>query len=676
VSGQKLKNVLSFCFTGKKIPPPGHGKEGEKTAEKPDGKGKAQERLENKGTKKALEKQFTNPAGLGGTPPEKAGHSGPPGNVYMEDDEKFPPGNYFNVRAGRKRMRDRNEKVMGDDPEVKRRRECGFNIAGDDRVKGATMRYRLDSNITMSLSFNPATMMCDGCQERGRHSLIGKEPLVLVATDQNFPATMFSKDKKQCIAVMRLEFGTMKEIGFAVSDLLGGLDLAEGSIVLVGSVSDLDAQGVSGYSEELGRTIRILREKLGPHVKVTAAPPVLIGGVNSERLVRAIIEAESWLEGLEGGECAMLSGTRRVVMSKIDVFGVGVVTNPKEEVHLVPRGVNTKEKIRYTSVGWKNTPTLVKPLSEEAEAEVLASLVGELRTNFGARLSSNLVMDRNGNGGGRVWEYVMIGGSNSERLGDVLAKMGRKVTKVTSKGWRPTKQGVADVVGKLDGKMGKDAMVIFLGLDNGMFYEADEDGERSLPSKDKEGKYHVVGKVEVASGRQARALMENCEPIWEMVGDRRKAILSPIVRYFRCSCCEDRTHCQNVGRAGYGKGMLSDLGEIKDAMVDSCLAAGVKGFKVINPNELMGINSTMEEDEVARLIGEDPVHLLEGGYVVLAERLTNILEDGGTVFQGEKREREEDGGRRDEEEPKVWGRQKCDWITYAVSGSGRLAGGK
>ncbi len=436
----------------------------------------------------------------------------------------------------------------------------------------------------------------------------------------------------------------------------------------------LYAQGVSGYSEELGRTIRILREKLGPHVKVTAAPPVLIGGVNSERLVRAIIEAESWLEGLEGGECSMLSGTRRVVMSYIDKFGMEVVTNPKEEVHLVPRGVNTKDKIRYTSVGWKNTPVLVKPLSEEAEQEVIMSLVGELRINFGARISSNLALDRNGNGAGRTWEYVMIGGSNCERLGDVLAKMGRKVTKVTSKGWRPTKQGVADVVGKLDGKVGKDAMVIFLGLDNGMFYEADDDGERSLPSKDKEGKYHVVGKVEVASGRQARSLMENCEPIWETVGDRRKAILSPIVRYFRCSCCDDRNHCQNVGMACYRKGMLADLCEIKDAMVDSCLAAGVKGFKVINPNELMGINNTMEEDEVARVIGEDPVHLLESGYVVLAERLTSILEDSRTVFQGEKRERESTVG--DEEEPKVWGRQKCDWISYAVSGGGRVAGGK
>ncbi len=68
-----------------------------------------------------------------------------------------------------------------------------------------------------------------------------------------------------------------------------------------------------------------------------------------------------------------------------------------------------------------------------------------------------------------------------------------------------------------DGEKG--SVVIFFGLDNGLFYEADEDGERSLPGKDKEGKYHIVGKVEVASGKQAKMLMENCDPIWELIAD-------------------------------------------------------------------------------------------------------------------------------------------------------------
>ncbi len=52
------------------------------------------------------------------------------------------------------------------------------------------MRYGMDCKVTMSLSFNPENMVCDGCKKRGKHSLVGKDPLV--ATDQN------SGDSLQC----------------------------------------------------------------------------------------------------------------------------------------------------------------------------------------------------------------------------------------------------------------------------------------------------------------------------------------------------------------------------------------------------------------------------------------------------------------------------------------------
>jgi hypothetical protein len=400
------------------------------------------------------------------TPPERVDEAE---DVYTADDEKFPPGNYFNVRAGRKVMREKGEMVTGDMPDLKKK-ECGFNLAGDDRVKGAEMRYRLDSNITMSLSFNPATMTCGGCQKRGRHPLLGKEPMVLVATDQNFPATLYSEDDKPCIAIMRIEHGTMKEIGFAVSDLLVGLEIPEGSIILVGSVSDLNAQGVSGYSEELARTIRILREKLGKNVMVTAAIPVLLGGVNSHRLTRAIIDAEYWVESLEGGDCTLLSGTRWMVMNKMAENGLGKVPEPQEEMHTVPKGVNTKDKVRYKALGWADTPIMVAPLNEKGEREIIGSLVHELKVNFGAKISSNLSLDRNATGSGKNLKYIIIGGSNGDRLGDVLTKMGREVIKITSSGWRPNKKGVTAVTEKLaeleEGEKG--SVVIFFGLDNGL----------------------------------------------------------------------------------------------------------------------------------------------------------------------------------------------------------------
>jgi hypothetical protein len=65
----------------------------------------------------------------------------------------------------------------------------------------------------------------------------------------------------------------------------------------------------------------------------------------------------------------------------------------------------------------------------------------------------------------------------------------------------------------------------------------------------------------------------------------------------------------------------------------------------------------MEEDEVARLMGEDPVHPSAEGFVTLAEKLTTMLEDRRTTFQGEKRTREVREAQAEEgEEMITWGR--------------------
>ncbi len=46
---------------------------------------------------------------------------------------------------------------------------------------------------------------------------------MLVFTDQNFPAFLFSQDERACIGVVRVEGGTIKEIGFVIGDMLDGI---------------------------------------------------------------------------------------------------------------------------------------------------------------------------------------------------------------------------------------------------------------------------------------------------------------------------------------------------------------------------------------------------------------------------------------------------------------------
>jgi hypothetical protein len=75
----------------------------------------------------------------------------------------------------------------------------------------------------------------------------------------------------------------------------------------------------------------------------------------------------------------------------------------------------------------------------------------------------------------------------------------------------------------------------------------------------------------------------------------------------------------------------------------------------------------MEEDEVERILGSDPVHMTEDGFVTLAENLIRTLDNPATLFAGEKRSREESvegvvvGG---------WRRKTHEWLYSTVSGTG------
>jgi hypothetical protein len=528
----------------------------------------------------------------------------------------------------------------------------------------------MDVMLNVSCSFDPATMTCSGCKERGVHSMVRGdrgEPVVLVFTDQNFPAVLYSEDKEQCIGVVRAEHGTIREIGFMVTDMLDGVTLAPGSVILVGSVSDLAKQGVSGYSEELARTVRILREKLGPNAQVGIVPPILLGGVNSFNLLRGIVEMESWVERLEGGEGALLQRTRAEVIKRMWDGGVGKRRSVEERLHTVPRGVEGFEKVYMRCTGWSGMPERVGPLSSEGEAAIVGQLVGELRSSFGVRVSQRLGLDREKVEAVVENEYVVWGSSNGGRLADVMVKMGFKVVKVTEGGWRPNKVSVAKMMKEMEGKVNPGATLIMMGLDNGMYYGEQEDGGRALPKQGEDKKFHVEGRVEVGTRKQAKGLLGHCLPILDRYERNRKVLLSPSVRWFRRRCCDCEEHCTNFCLAGYRKGMLADLSEVKDAMMELCRDEGMQMYKVMSTCELLGLRAAMEEDEVERILGTDPVHMTEDGFVTLAENLIRTLDNPATLFAGEKRSREEqvEGG-----VVGSWRRKTHEWLYNTVSGTG------
>jgi len=102
-------------------------------------------------------------------------------------------------------------------------------------------------------------MTCSNCLERGRHSVLNARdggPVVFIGTDQHYPAVLPSLDQDNCISIVRVEDGNLREIIWAVIDILSGLTLPAKSTILIGSVSHIAAKGVQDVATLRRCTLR------------------------------------------------------------------------------------------------------------------------------------------------------------------------------------------------------------------------------------------------------------------------------------------------------------------------------------------------------------------------------------------------------------------------------------
>ena len=245
--------------------------------------------------------------------------------------------------------------------------------------------------------------------------------------------------------------------------------------------------------------------------------------------------------------------------------------------------------------------------------------------------------------------------------------------KIIKGGWRPSKKGVEEMLALMAGKDLDGRIVILYGMDNGVYFAEDEEGDRSQPKPDEKGVYYVKGRVELATEKQAKGLLANCDPILDKVKENRKMLVAPGVRHYREPCCVMETHCTNLTEGGYRRGMIEDLGRIRDAMGDLCREKGMRSFRVVSPVDQLGIRVAMSEDDLIKILGDDPVHMTATAYMKLAGSLISLAESPRTIFSGEKREREES---EEDDGVENYHRKRHEWLYEVVSGSGGWHGGQ
>jgi len=127
----------------------------------------------------------------------------------------------------RKRMEDSEEEEM-----------VGF-LFQDERWLRNYSIHSTNRAVNISCSMNPKTGLyytCIGEPHKAREGRNG-EPIVLVLTDQHFPANTPAMDGGECVRVVRVEDGNFRELVEELLRMLKRWMLAPGSLIMFGSVS-------------------------------------------------------------------------------------------------------------------------------------------------------------------------------------------------------------------------------------------------------------------------------------------------------------------------------------------------------------------------------------------------------------------------------------------------------
>jgi hypothetical protein len=255
---------------------------------------------------------------------------------------------------------------------------------------------------------------------------------------------------------------------------------------------------------------------------------------------------------------------------------------------------------------------------------------------------------------------VVVGASHGARIAMAMEDIGATVIDLSCPGWRITPENVnsmgQQLATVLAEKFDGETLILYQLLDNSFYLACDAAGNRSLPVKSSDGKYHVPGRLVTADREEIRRLFTEALPLLRGGGDASKFLLTPLVRYLGNACCGDITHVINASDNLFASGLADKLGEVKEWMGGLAFTRRLRNYAVICPNELL------KQEDVstsAARFGEywasDPVHMSKEGYHDLAKKLLERMLEV---------ELKRPTGKKEESAKKMfdWAASRSDWV--------------
>jgi hypothetical protein len=537
--------------------------------------------------------------------------------------------NTYNTVRGLRQKTTRFRELQRD-MHVEEEPRVGLLSVDDERMLFNSNNFRLDKGRNVSCSFEKTGMTCVVCPTGTHNVLEGKDnrPVVFAIADQNFSANLPAKDGKDCIRVLRVEDGSLREITGEFVSMMGKKTIPAGSVVLLGSLTQLEKDGTAQYIEDWHGCRKWIKDDLG-ELMVLPLIPIPVSAITDRATIRSLLEFFAWFDDMPEAESKLLCETREhYVKLYMARAGDGPGWCDDRQSFKLPISLSGSGRSTYKSRRWGARPESIMAFNTETEKYWISILADNLNKDLSSDISVDISFLRKG-GDIRQLELslsnsatVVAGASNANRTALALAERNVPVTNLARPGWKLTAATVEELVVRLR-EVGSGDILVLHGLDANLFVSVDEDMSSRPPFKGRDGKFHSHGRLEVVSGYHLEKILDNIALLIDGCCGRRIILVMPVPRFWIACCALARAASMEETEADR-KRLLRELGRFKRAVSNLISRKKMdEKVKLVSPLDAIGVKDDLASIEQVML---DQVHLLPPCYGMVADEIRKLLE--------------------------------------------------
>jgi hypothetical protein len=421
----------------------------------------------------------------------------------------------------------------------------GLVDIGDGRILSGGLKIDIADKKVVCTSFDQE-WRCLACNHtsnrpafgiRGR-ATVSETPHVVLLADQSVPATMPVNSDKHCVKIFIVENGSLREIVEELFKMLGNRRVPKGSAILLYSAAYMAEAGIVAYVEEFLAVRAMIHEKIGKATRVLPLLPILLGGCDKPDAIRGLYELMAWSDDYFSDEDGYLEATTALVRELLNDQGSGSKQAKEFRRVLLPDKGTTNGKKAWNSGGYfsPELPTIIRAMTTSMEKKWMTSLVDEIRTKLALDLDPNPTLER-GMGlqsrANRKVDFLVVGGSNAARLTRMLNDAGYTFCSIIDITWRITHNNYEALAAMVATQIQLEdpGTIVLQLLDNSYYYTKGPDGSRTLPVREQDGKFHVLGDLVLCSAETQIDHLQALTPVLDAAGKRPCLIVSPLPRF-------------------------------------------------------------------------------------------------------------------------------------------------